>query len=215
MTEIHVIDLIDTTNEGPAAMDTKAEEQQVHLHQGSLDGACGPYCLLMSLLICGLADRTSVLSSRYSKQTSIGKVLERIHRGQGLFRDGTSLEELQDLIDGAFTKKLGAEPFKESGVGVKSFVERHINENHPVIMGMEYPGWGHWVVAVGLEYSRESNGTLSLCRILVIDPQEMPSKVSTWNGVVDARGSGGAYPYTWWTKDRKVKLDQALAIWKK
>lgn len=81
MTEIHVIDLIDTTHEGPAAMGTKGEEQQVHLHQGSLDGACGPYCLLMSLLICGLADRTSGLSSPYSKKTSIGKVLERIHRG--------------------------------------------------------------------------------------------------------------------------------------
>lgn len=52
-----MIDLIDTTNEEPAAMDTKEEEQQVHLHQGSLDGACEPYCLLMSLLICGLADR--------------------------------------------------------------------------------------------------------------------------------------------------------------
>lgn len=24
-----------------------------------------------------------------------------------------------------------------------------------------------------------------------------------------------AYPYTWWTGDRKVKLDQAIAIWKK
>lgn len=123
MAEIHVIDLIDTTHEGPAVMGIKKEEQQVHLHQGSLDGACGPYCLLMSLLICGLADRTSGLSSPYSKKTSIGKVLERIHRGQGLFRDGTSLEELQDFIDGAFTKRLGAEPFNESGVGVKSFVE--------------------------------------------------------------------------------------------
>ncbi len=61
----------------------------------------------------------------------------------------------------------------------------------------------------------KNGGELSLCRILVLDPQEMPSKVSAWNGVVDARGSGGAYPYTWWTKDRKVKLDQALALWKK
>ena len=215
MTEIHVIDLIDTTHEGPAAMGTKEEEQQVHLHQGSLDGACGPYCLLISLLICGLADRTAVLSSRYSKQTSIGKVLERIHRGQGLFRDGTSLDEIQNFIDGAFTKRLGSESFKESGVGVKSFVERHIKENHPVIMGMEYPGCGHWVVAVGLEYSKEKNGTLSLCRILVLDPGELPSKVSAWNGVVEARASGGAYPYTWWTGDRKVQLDQAIAIWKK
>ena len=94
-------------------MSTKGEKQQVHLHQGSLDGACGPYCLLMSLLICGLTDRSAVLTSRYSRQTSIGKVLERIHKGQGLFRDGTSLDELQDFIDGAFSKSLGAEPFKE------------------------------------------------------------------------------------------------------
>jgi hypothetical protein len=82
-------------------------------------------------------------------------------------------------------------------------------------MGIEYPGCGHWVVAVGLEYSKENSGILSPCRFLVLDPGELPTKVSAWNGVVEYRASGGSYPYTWWTGDRKVKLDQAIAIWKK
>lgn len=216
MTEIHVIDLLDATHNGPTAIGPSGEEQEVHLQQGSLDGACGPYSLLMCLLICGLIERSAIINSYYSKQTSIGKILERIKQGKGLFKDGTDLEELKKFIEGTFPKKLEIETIEKSGVDVRSFVEKHINQNHPVIMGMEYPGSGHWVVAIGLEYSRESNGTLTLCRTLVLDPDKRYSKVSAWNGVVDARGSGGPYPYTWWTSDdKKVKLDQAMAMWRK
>lgn len=165
MTEIHVIDLLDATHNGPAAIGPSGEEQEVHLQQGSLDGACGPYSLLMCLLICGLIERSAIISSYYSKQTSIGKILKRIKDGQGLFIDGTGLGELKKFIAGTFPKKLEIETIEKSGVDVRSFVEKHVKENHPVIMGMEFPGGGHWVVAIGLEYSRENNGALTLCRI--------------------------------------------------
>ena len=65
MTEIHVIDLLDATHNGPAAVGPSGEEQEVHLQQGSLDGACGPYSLLMCLLICGLIERSVIRSLNF------------------------------------------------------------------------------------------------------------------------------------------------------
>jgi hypothetical protein len=85
-----------------------------------LDGAYGPYILLMCLLICGLVDdRKSILLSTYNKKSSLGKVLERITQGQGLFRDGTSVDDLKSFIDGVFSKMLSIEVLGISGVEVR------------------------------------------------------------------------------------------------
>jgi hypothetical protein len=62
MTEIIVIDPIDTTHEGPSAPGPSGQRQMIHLMQGSLDGACGPYSLMMALLICGVVDRNQAAS---------------------------------------------------------------------------------------------------------------------------------------------------------
>ena len=64
MHTIHVINKLDSTHNGPEARHAESEEwQQVFLNQGSLDGACGPYCVYMSLLINGIITRKEVLSA--------------------------------------------------------------------------------------------------------------------------------------------------------
>jgi hypothetical protein len=40
--EYRVISVLDATCDGPVAIDQDGMEQLVHLHQGDLDGACGP-----------------------------------------------------------------------------------------------------------------------------------------------------------------------------
>jgi len=94
------------------------------------------------------------------------------------------------------------------------FIEDHIVQNHPVILRVTWPEGAHWVLIVGLEYQDYSGNSLGqLCRLLVLDPSDPPSSVCAWNGVIDARGSGGIYPYTWWTSDEKVQFEHALAIY--
>jgi hypothetical protein len=41
---------------GPVALLTDPEEA-VHLRQGDMDGACGPYALVMAMIAMGLAKR--------------------------------------------------------------------------------------------------------------------------------------------------------------
>jgi|GEM_PF-5652811 len=64
MTKLIVIDPIDATHEGPSVptLNSDNEFQLLHLRQGDIDGACGPYCLFMALMICGVA-KCNVLTS--------------------------------------------------------------------------------------------------------------------------------------------------------
>src|SRR5512147_2545150 len=100
MTEIYVIDPIDATHEGPSAIGPEGDRQMVHLMQGSLDGACGPYSLMMALLICGVVDRNE--AARYGavdRRTSLGRLLAEWHRLGPLVKQGTDPVQLADLLD--------------------------------------------------------------------------------------------------------------------
>jgi len=212
MTEIYVIDPIDATHEGPSALGPGGERQMVHLMQGSLDGACGPYSLMMGLLICGVVDRYE--ASRYGavdRRTSLGRLLAEWHRLGPLAKEGTDPSQLAALLEKAYGRRLNLDFAGGSGAEIREFVERHVNENHPVLLTLAYPGGGHWVVVIGLEYQLTGIDR-RLCRFLVLDPAQSTPTVCAWNGVIEARGGGGHYPYTWWTMGLRVQYYFALSL---
>ena len=57
MPDIHVIEPISWEGGGPVSKGPGGRPQQVSLHQGELDRACGVYSLLMALLVWGVVDR--------------------------------------------------------------------------------------------------------------------------------------------------------------
>lgn len=214
-TMIKVIGLIDTTHEGPAAENSRGEEQAVHLMQGDLDGACGPYCLLMALLTLGIVDRDNLLDwDLRGSRRGLAKLLQLTEQYGPFFHNGTNLDDLKELVQRSFGRELGVSVHNGSGTEIRKFVVDNIEENHPVVLGIDFPDGAHWVLVIGLEHAVDDEGTQTLSRFLVLDPKDPAPKVSAWNGVIDARGSGGPYPYTWWTgEDRKVKFSAAMAVW--
>lgn len=218
-TEFVVIDPIDATHEGPVVprLKNKSKEQKAHLLQGALDGACGPYCLFMALIICGLVDRHEIISlEQVDGRTSLGKLIIQLSKYSAFFRDGTDLIELKELLDKTYRNKLTTEIRKASEKKLLKFVKKHVLRNHPVILGLSWKNGGHWVVVIGLEYQRIEKR--KLCRLLVLDPGDPPSNVCAWNGVIDARkyDSRKNYPYEWWTSDDlRVRFDSAMALFRK
>lgn len=217
MTRIVVIDPVKASYLGPVARGPGGEQQAIHLLQGALDGACGPYCLFMALMICGLIDRdTLTLLKPVDGRTSAGRLIAGLEEYGALFRDGTHLEDLATLLHENFGTRLETEISGVRGAHLRPFIERHVLENHPVILGIDFATSGHWVLVVGLEYEQcadaEEGGRLS--RFLILDPGEGLSRVCAWNGILEARGSGGPYPYEWAGKHR-VQLDCAIALWPK
>lgn len=214
MATISVIDLINTTHSGPQAAGPNGAQQAVFLRQGDADGACGPYSLLMALLICGLIDRDKIdYLTRLDRRTSYGKLMDQLDKHPGLFRDGVSLDDLVSVIENLFTNRLNLDQNTTTGAEVRSFIQQHIEAGHPVITNIAFSGGAHALVVVGIEYG--ADGTAR--RLLLLDPGGSRPQACSWNGVIECRGQGGIYPYTYWwpgdTQLTRVRFDAALALW--
>ncbi len=208
MHTIHIIDKLDSTHEGPKAIET---DEHVFLNQGSLDGACGHYCVFMSLIINGVLKKSEAVEALGYKQdgrTHIGKLAARIkdHR----FFEGTLDSDIENIFDGIYGNQIEVDRFSKHG-NLREFVVSNIKQNNPVMLGISFQGGGHWVLVVGLDYAGDDEDK-ELCRFLVIDPGGSNMEFCSWNGVIEAKGAGGPYPYEWWGENRKVKLKDAIAI---
>ncbi len=214
MMQIQIIEGIDAAHLGPQAPFGE-DWQEVHLQQGSLDGACGPYCLFMALIVCGLVDRNQLLSFPRDRRTRSGRLMSQIEKYAGLLQTGTHLTDLERDLKNAFGAKLKTETSAESGKRLRSFVEDQVLAHHQVVVGLDSPKDGHWVLVIGLDYET-TDSTKDLHRFLVLDPSVPTPTVSAWNGVIDAYGSGGHYPYRYWGGEHefdRVQLNEAIALW--
>ena len=215
MSYFKIINQIDISHDGPVA-----SEQLIHLAQGSMDGACGPYSLMMALMVCGLMDRNELVSlGRVDGRTRAGKLVSMLQKYEAFFRNGTELPQLVDLLNKSYSKKLSVIPCDTTGVAVRTFVKEHLDADHPVILGLDYNNnGGHWVVAIGYEYDQsekidsQEESKKELSRFLLLDPDAQAPIVSAWNGIVDTCGTGGRFPYVWWGKDYKINFSGALAL---
>ena len=214
MHQIRVLDCIDVTSSGPVSIYSR---EKIHLRQGELDGACGHYSMMMALLMLGLQKRDDawqLLSFNHDSRTKLGKFAKSIKTEN--FFSGTSPEDIKGIINTAFKNKLETEVSEGTGVEIRKFVIDNLNDDNPVMLGLEFKGGAHWVIVVGLDYQDEEEGK-ELLNFLVLDPSGSAPTFSAWNGVVTARSKVGPYPYHWYNESdrRDVKFLYALAFAKK
>lgn len=82
------------------------ENNEVFLKQGSIDGACGLYCLFMALLILGEIDRSEATEFwNIKRSTRFGKLISVLEDHSLLFNEGTDISQLQELLK-HYSKKL-------------------------------------------------------------------------------------------------------------
>lgn len=209
---IHIIKHLQITNQGPEAF-FKNDYQRVFLNQGSIDGACGPYSILMALLTLGLVERDEVTSFVYDGRTKLGKLMGELNNNyRGLFVDGTDIAQLEYIISNSFSSLLNLE--KEEGKNKKTikFILKHLLDDHPVIIGVNGSDCAHWMLAVGYE----ENIIDKKKRLLVLDPSGNEPIVSSWNSIINLDvDRKGRYPYYWWTYEDYIQFDEALAFWNK
>ena len=157
----------------------------------------------------------ALLNGNYSKlhfileSANIRKLASKI-KGPNFFQ-GTVGTDIKTLFKDVYKKEVDVDSFLGDGVEIRDFVVEQIKEDNPVMLGIIWPEGAHWVTVVGLDYAGE-NDNKDLWRFLVIDPGGNDMQFCSWNGVIDAKGSGGRYPYGWWGQDQRVKLDEAVVI---
>jgi len=220
MPDIHLIDLINWERSGPVAKGPAGEPQPVFLHQGELDGACGLYSVVMSLLICGVVDLEALVGHAYDGRQRLGKFMGQVRtRFQGLVIEGTYLSDLRDLIAETFASKLEWEYYPAQGHQIRRFVAEQLMDNHPVIVGLRYSTGGHAVVAVGYEGCEQGEGCTLVRRFLLLDPSRSHRLDSPWNASIRTVADRGRWPYRFDGGpdggQTGVTFDTALALWPK
>lgn len=209
---IYTLNLLHTTECGPES-EFEGFMQQVFLRQGSIDGACGPYSIFMGLLSLGLISFEKITSTQVRGNERLGKLLNKLNNEYfALFKNGTYLEDLEEMMIETFGKVLNVEILDDENQNVLNFTINHLQQNHPTIIGVDFEGGGHWMLAVGYETDEKDN----IIRILTLDSSSENPIVSTWNSIIEAKTSKrGIYKYKWWTKSTNIKFSQAIAMWKK
>ncbi len=202
------------TAKGPSALlRSTGTLQQVHLRQGDMDGACGPYAVIMGLLALGLVDRDEVTGThRLDGRKRYAKLWRCFSDAKDpLLRRGTDLDELREALEQSFPSLLQVVPAKSRGAGLFKWAQLLIEENVPAIVGFDWQGGGgHAALVVGYECDHEGK-TDSL---LLLDPGAAPPRVTVYNATIRNVGRRGTWPYEYMAdgESHLVSLDSAIAL---
>jgi hypothetical protein len=183
---------------------------EVALRQGDLDGACGPYSLMMALLLTKVITFADAKKLWNTDPDGRNKFAKWTNQFGALLIQGTCDSDLEKLFSAIQSlvkpnrtqnlKMVRLTPEKNSKLKGESslYMVKNYIDNHdmPVILGLDWSrNEAHWVVAVGYQEYKSKSGKQILANILTLDPGSSIGKTSAWNGVL---GLGSP-------KDRKLR----------
>lgn len=222
MSNITILKEIILTSEGPKVKHPNNELQRLHLRQGDLDGACGIYCLVMSLMVTTdkiCRDSIECLN-HIDGRTYAGKLIKLLENQRenaiskaGLFREGLDYAQLSSFIEGSFRGLVTCENHvNNSNMEVTKFVIAQLKLGNPVILGIIGPNLNHWVLGIGYEHSDSRTE-----KIFALDPGNANPILSPWNVLFELNSNKGRYPHNYLTIDMpsKVQFSEAFAIVRK
>lgn len=210
----HTIKQLQLQGIGPVSLQAK-KWRSVHLTQGSVDGACGPYSVMMALLILGCIrwDEVTSFDFWFDPAHGKGKLWSMLEKRSGFLRDGTDLKDLQTLLHKSFGEVLTTTAKDGATAGFLEFVIESLQNHRPVIVGVSYSkSAGHWLVIIGYEEDAQGNVT----KLLALDSSADAPQLCVWNAYIEVANParGRQYRYSWVKASdiTAVKFDDALAI---
>ncbi|MCY1293414.1 hypothetical protein D9M68_330390 [compost metagenome] len=202
--------------------------EAVHFRQGDLDGACGPYSLLMALVANGIIRRYEAsYMGLHDGRTKLGRFYNRLTEFGGLISNGTDEFQLDWLAE-CFGRHIEIDIFEGNTRSMLEQLVEAVRKGHSSIVGVNWPGGdGHWLLVVGYQGRVVGKGTdsraISCTHLLCLDPFVEAPKVSLWNAVLEVQTAGlvvpnaGRFPTNHWggAAKSKCKITNALAIMKR
>lgn len=186
--------------------------KNVHLRQGDVDGACGPYCIYMALIALGLIEREEVVGCDIDGRTNFGQLMASLDsHGKKLFANGTSSKQLTTCISKSpYHNIINYERWVGGNTEIRKFVTENIMQNRPVLLAFNWNETSaHWVLAIGVEQD-EKKAT----KVYVLDPGFKTPTANRWNGKFISTGRG-TRPFKYSTNaDQDVSFFAAVALWK-
>lgn len=153
---------------------------KIHNQQGTLDGACSVYSVIMSLLYENII---SYEETEKPGRTNGSRLVKELSNDYGLVKGGFYFKKLHKIIDKYSTQLWGVTHV--SDCTPKECISRICNEidkGYAPIIGVEYIGeeFGHALLAVGYEKIEDK-----IMNIFCLDPGAPTPITSIWNSYID------------------------------
>lgn len=180
--------------------------------QGSLDGACATYSVIMNLLVLRAINGGDTYINAEHKSSATKKLFKIFCDDYGMHRNGQTFYKIKKMLLQSFDSEISVEHKVTEDRASIELISQVIKEGLPVVMSIT----GHAMLAIGIE--EESNCTT---KILCLDPSgDYITGRRRWNAEIDiANGNRGLYTYTSVIEGKptceRTRLDDVLIIRKK
>lgn len=166
------------------------KNQPVHFRQGDMDGACGPYCVVMAMMALAKIDREKIVGiDRIDYRTAVGKLLREIHFLDPLVLMGATADNLCSLLYA--NRHVGYESHEGPGRKILQKAKQSILNNRAVILDVKSSkneNLNHWVLGIGA----------SDTHLFLLDPAHDLPASSIWNSTltITPTSTNFGYRYT-------------------
>lgn len=167
--------------------------QLVHLRQGGLDGACGPYSVVMALVTLGVMSyREAQNMYQWHGNSREGRFRTEIRNLGALVSEGTDYKDMLKLVDCFRGVGVGAEYVTGNKKDIVQQVQDAVDCQCAPIIGVRWSGGeGHWMMVVGYQ-GYEDDGDFQITHLLCLDPGSDTPRTSLWNAVIEVFNDDGS-----------------------
>ena len=207
-----MIKIIDKLCLDKTGLVVKGTKQLVHLQQGSMDGACAVYSLMMCLIICRAIKRADVtsLATSHDKRESKGRLVNHFLNKNGMVLDGYYISQLKDELNHAFLKEIQTEYHCLEDGSLIGHITEAIDNDNAVEIAFARKSSGHAIVAIG--YEKIANHVQLFC----LDPGYPLSEGQYWNNIIEFdTTSTSKYNCTNYKEDSRVFINEILIVKKR
>lgn len=214
-----ILSNLDITKDGLVAYvkENTKKNEIVFLKQGDADRACGLYCALMSLLICGVISRNDITTQ---EDKNFRKFLKEFRDFTPLIREGTTATKISSAIKNTFNHEVSFKTKRVENNELLKLIKVQISKNNPFILGILWErkkgedNGGHWVLVTGVEYENVDGGNLEdenseIKKVFVLDSLGDIPEYSYWNQVILVEDDE---KYKWLTKKGNSKGYQVITL---
>jgi hypothetical protein len=193
---------LNATLDGPTI-----KKQPLHLKQSDLDGACGPHCAVMALMLLGAVTRQEVESPGDIKYSSNKSLAQMWKRTRSFYFVGTAPRQLQSVLQ-PFKSSIKSR-FLSKNKRIEKLIET-LGSNGTCIVGITTESMGHWVLAVGVSSASEYDKPDTL---LMLDPDAPTMPLTPWNATLSVKANvRGMHRYESSSISTKVFVGSVLAL---
>ena len=177
----------------------------LHLQQSDLDGACGPHCALMALMLFGIVRRVDLdglPKARKRRLSSMWKLTE------DRYFVGSYARHLRAALE-PYARNLICTVRRKDCIPHALLV---LDDAGVGIVQIGHADFNHWVLAVGIGGVSRRNGLKPAC-MMMIDPGRAPIPFSPWNAMLSVKAdTQDLHAYDTTDGRCRVTVDTILAL---